>query len=300
MAGIEMDTTLDPATKNYLRIAYGVLSGISTGVLLQRAIPQIQSSMDRALKGWSQARAAWQGVDNQIKTLQSAGQAVSNTMTAQLARLKSAVDLAACRVNNLRRIGGTAVGEAERLNALAQNALDKLKSAANRPGLAPSERAALLCAPAMRQARDAVRRTNANLTREYQNIDRFLQAGRSASTQSGRLIIASAPRRFVNGNPEQIQFNAGGLNNRQQRLLDLLSTSNTEVTVGRNQVNLKDIAALQAATRDEFAILTRGGSRLVIRGQGPGLPLLSVERAEGLAAAGWRWSVVDPIFWTTD
>lgn len=50
-----------------------------------------------------------------------------------------------------------------------------------------------------------------------------------------------------------------------------------------------DLAALSAATGDEFAMFTTGGRRLIIRGNATGVPIGAVE-AEELAAKSWRWS----------
>lgn len=50
-----------------------------------------------------------------------------------------------------------------------------------------------------------------------------------------------------------------------------------------------DLAALSAATGEEFAMFTTGGRRLIIRGNATGVPIGAVE-AEELAAKGWRWS----------
>ncbi|ECF3154125.1 type VI secretion system tube protein TssD [Salmonella enterica subsp. enterica] len=62
--------------------------------------------------------------------------------------------------------------------------------------------------------------------------------------------------------------------------------SRTIVTKGFGQ---NDLAALSAATGDEFAMFTTGGRRLIIRGNATGVPIGAVE-AEELAAKGWRWS----------
>lgn len=58
------------------------------------------------------------------------------------------------------------------------------------------------------------------------------------------------------------------------------------VTKGFGQ---NDLAALSAATGDEFAMFTTGGRRLIIRGNATGVPIGIVE-AEELATKGWRWS----------
>jgi hypothetical protein len=51
----------------------------------------------------------------------------------------------------------------------------------------------------------------------------------------------------------------------------------------------RDLAALSAATGDEFALFTRSGQRMIIRGNAKTVPV-TPEMARGLGAQGWRWS----------
>jgi len=60
-------------------------------------------------------------------------------------------------------------------------------------------------------------------------------------------------------------------------------------TVVSKAFGQRDLAALTAATGDEFAMFTTGGRRLIIRGV-PGSVPVTPEMAEGLAGQGWRWS----------
>lgn len=117
-----------------------------------------------------------------------------------------------------------------------------------------------------------------------QAVARFSQTGSVADTfgASSRSQTVSA------GNPGEVYF-GGELNTRQTRLLDQLPTEGAEVIVPKSAASLRDVAALTAKTGDEFAVLTTGGRRLIIRGN-PGSVPLNVDRARELAAQGWRFS----------
>lgn len=91
------------------------------------------------------------------------------------------------------------------------------------------------------------------------------------------------------GTPSAIQHYGNSLNRRQQALLDLLPGYDRRVTVGKKEVNLRDIAALTAKTGDEFALFTRKEQRLVIRGNA-WKTNIDVETAKQMALDGWRWS----------
>jgi hypothetical protein len=51
----------------------------------------------------------------------------------------------------------------------------------------------------------------------------------------------------------------------------------------------RDLAALSAATGDEFAMFTAGGRRLIIRGNAVSVPVTETKALE-LSEQGWRWS----------
>ena len=68
------------------------------------------------------------------------------------------------------------------------------------------------------------------------------------------------------GNPNAILMFDIQLNNRQKELLDNLPDYDSRVLLSKKSVNMSDLAALTAKTGDEFAMFTKGGERLVIRG----------------------------------
>ena len=68
------------------------------------------------------------------------------------------------------------------------------------------------------------------------------------------------------------------LNNRQRKLLDSLPEYDSKITVSKNNVSMKDLAALTAETGDEFAMFTKSETRLIIRGNS-----IKVEIDEDLA-----------------
>lgn len=91
------------------------------------------------------------------------------------------------------------------------------------------------------------------------------------------------------GNPNAVLIFNVELNNRQQELLNALPEYDSRVTVPKASVNMPDLSALTAKTGDEFAMFTKGGERLVIRGK-PYKVNISPKEAKALAAQGYRWS----------
>lgn len=91
------------------------------------------------------------------------------------------------------------------------------------------------------------------------------------------------------GNPNAILHLDRPLNNRQQKLLDQLPSYDSSVTVRKKSVNMRDLAAITAQTGDEFAMFTKGGERLVIRGDSNSVNV-DIERAKELSKQGYKWS----------
>lgn len=63
----------------------------------------------------------------------------------------------------------------------------------------------------------------------------------------------------------------------------------SSVIVKKNAVNLNDIAALTAKTGDEYAMFTRGGQRMIIRGNSQ-MVNINKSKALELHNAGFKWS----------
>ena len=105
---------------------------------------------------------------------------------------------------------------------------------------------------------------------------------------SGR-IVSSGPQGAMNGT-------AKPLTSLQRRLLEQLSSSESQLIVPKGTVSMNDLRNLTLHTGDEFAMLTRSGERLIFRGLGgadgtlPSIPQLSVDTAGRYAAQGWRFS----------
>lgn len=91
------------------------------------------------------------------------------------------------------------------------------------------------------------------------------------------------------GNPNAILTFDAPLTDRQRKLLDSLPDYDSRVIVPKKSVNMSDLSALTAKTGDEFAMFTKGGERLIIRGNNAEVNV-SKEKAEELAGKGYRWS----------
>lgn len=91
------------------------------------------------------------------------------------------------------------------------------------------------------------------------------------------------------GNPNAMLHFNRPLNNRQQRLMEKLPSFDSRTTVRRNEVSLRDLSAMTAKTGDEYALFTRRGKRMIVRGNDH-MTNIGIEEARQMAAAGWRWS----------
>lgn len=91
------------------------------------------------------------------------------------------------------------------------------------------------------------------------------------------------------GNPNAINIFGAELNNRQKQLLEQLADFDSNVIVPKDSVNMADLAALTAETGHEFAMFTKSGNRLIIRGN-TNMVNIDIEKANQLAKEGYRWS----------
>ncbi len=91
------------------------------------------------------------------------------------------------------------------------------------------------------------------------------------------------------GNPNAIQLFDVDLNKRQQKLLDELTSFDSQTIVKRKNVNLKDLSALTAKTGCEYAMFTKGKERLIIRGNST-MVNITADKAKKLADEGYKWS----------
>lgn len=91
------------------------------------------------------------------------------------------------------------------------------------------------------------------------------------------------------GNPNAVLTFGIELNNRQKQLLELLTEFDSRVTVPKKSVSMTDLSALTAYTGDEFALFTKAGERLIIRGNAQSVNI-DIETAKQMAEQGYRWS----------
>lgn len=91
------------------------------------------------------------------------------------------------------------------------------------------------------------------------------------------------------GNPNAMLHFSRPLNKRQEKLLEALTAFDSRTVVKKRDVNLKDLSALTAETGVEYAMFTRKGERLVIRGNEL-MTNINEEMAVQLAEEGYKWS----------
>lgn len=91
------------------------------------------------------------------------------------------------------------------------------------------------------------------------------------------------------GKPSAILHYDVELNPRQQQLLAALPDYGSRVAVPKSDVSMTDLAALTAKTGDEFALFTKGGERLVIRGDRCKVDV-TPEEAYAMGKDGYIWS----------
>jgi len=94
-----------------------------------------------------------------------------------------------------------------------------------------------------------------------------------------------------NGQPGAIWRGFGEPNARQQGLLDQLQSPGDTIIIPKSGISQQDLAALTAATGDEFAVFTTGGRRMVVRGGADNFGgIIDESWAAARAAEGWRFS----------
>lgn len=98
----------------------------------------------------------------------------------------------------------------------------------------------------------------------------------------------------ISTSAQQLRAIAAGvadLSDRQAAVLGQLDGFGSQTIISKSGFGHGDLAALSAATGDEFAMFTTGGRRLIVRGDSTGVPIgLEDGSAQALADQGWRWS----------
>ncbi|MCA9088359.1 MAG: hypothetical protein KDA90_06950 [Planctomycetaceae bacterium] len=117
------------------------------------------------------------------------------------------------------------------------------------------------------------------------------QLGGAYVTANRFALRVTARTRYVTNGPAGAMFDsAKPLTSSQRSLLGNLQSAGAEVIVGKKFVSMNDLRNLTLHTGDEFAMLTRGGERMIVRGNGGKIPTLNADRAAQLSGQGWRFS----------
>ena len=96
-------------------------------------------------------------------------------------------------------------------------------------------------------------------------------------------------RNSSRGKPGAITHFDAELNTRQKELLDQLPDFDSRVMVEKDAASMTDLSALTAKTGDEFAMFTKEGNRLIVRGNTIKVNI-TLDEARELAAQGYSWS----------
>lgn len=91
------------------------------------------------------------------------------------------------------------------------------------------------------------------------------------------------------GNPNAIIHYGKPLNNQQKKILSKLPNYDSKIIVKKSSVSMTDLSALTAETGVEFAMFTKGGKRLIIRGNSYSVNI-NINEAKQLAKQGYKWS----------
>ena len=140
-------------------------------------------------------------------------------------------------------------------------------------------------APDLRTTLDSLNRIE---TRNLPALEARALREAKASIEDALEIAAPSRGRTV-GNPTAISYGLGELNAKQKTLLATLKADTDFTTVARVEVSPRDLAALTAATGDEFALFTNGSRRMVLRGN-PQRVSIGPKQLSELINNGWRWT----------
>jgi hypothetical protein len=89
--------------------------------------------------------------------------------------------------------------------------------------------------------------------------------------------------------PAEIFHGYKELTQRQRELLNKLPEYASQIVTRKHDVSMLDLSSLTAETGDEFAMFTRKGERLIIRGDNKQIPL-EPKDIISLHENGYRWS----------
>lgn len=114
-----------------------------------------------------------------------------------------------------------------------------------------------------------------------------------ASYKTGKKInyISSTveSRKSEKGRSAAVYHYGSDLNTRQKKILSNLEEYDSRYTVKKSDVNMSDLSALTAYTGVEFGLFTKGGERLIIRGNSRHINITEADAIE-MANDGYKFS----------
>ena len=108
-------------------------------------------------------------------------------------------------------------------------------------------------------------------------------------TKRGDTINAPIGSPIEQAHPADVVFGANGLNSRQQALLERLPGYGSQTVLKKRDVSMLDLSAITAKTGDEFAMFTRKGKRLIVRGDNHNVPIGKMDAIRP-RNDGYQWS----------
>lgn len=108
----------------------------------------------------------------------------------------------------------------------------------------------------------------------------------------GGIIKIQSPinsRNSYKGKPKAVYTLDVELNKRQKKLLEKLPKADSHVFVKKSEVTMSDLSALTAKTGVEFAMFSKSGKRLIVRGDNVSVNI-DISAAKKLAKAGYRFT----------
>ena len=112
------------------------------------------------------------------------------------------------------------------------------------------------------------------------------------STSSSGIIrtgVTNINYSIVHSHPADVAFGSKELNQRQNGILDKLPEYGSQEIFKKHEVSMLDLSAMTAKTGDEFAMFTRKGERLIVRGNKDNVPISTYD-AIMLRNEGYHWS----------
>ena len=129
---------------------------------------------------------------------------------------------------------------------------------------------------------------NADKIRE-QKREAYERRAEARSKSKGISSSGINKRTPGHGRPVNVAIESAPLTDSQKNVLERLTKYDDRDTFEKREVSMQDLAAITAHTGVEFAMFTRKGERLIIRGDANTVNILPEDGA-ALAKQGYRWS----------